>query len=221
MANQRISQDKRALVIAGLVEGLPIRAVCRACRVGKNGVKRIIAETGEALADYMMRTFTGLQSERLEIDEQWQYVGQHGQRMRTKQAGEGDFWVWCALDPDSKLVVTYRVGTRRSYMAEELIADLAKRVPGCVQITTDKNPNYLGPIRAYFGERANYAVETKVFHDPREWDPAAWPQKRKNGVPKIAKATRESMLGEPDLGTSTTAHVKRVFLSIRQELARF
>jgi len=112
MANQRLSKDKRALILSVLAEGTPINAVCRMFSVGKNAVLRVIAETGEALADYMGREFRDLPCARLEFDEQWQYVGQHGQRMEQKEPGEGDFWLWCAIDPDTKLVVSYHIGRR-------------------------------------------------------------------------------------------------------------
>ena len=96
MPNQRLSKDKRALVLSALCEGTPINAVCRMFKVGKNSVLRVIAETGEALADYMDRNFRDLPCKRIEMDEQWQYVGIHGQRMesRNDQTERGDLWLW-------------------------------------------------------------------------------------------------------------------------------
>jgi hypothetical protein len=55
MANQRLSIERRALILSALGEGTPVNAVCRMFKVGKNSVLRIIAETGEAFADYMDR----------------------------------------------------------------------------------------------------------------------------------------------------------------------
>src|SRR5215212_3897817 len=103
MANQRISTDKQALILSLLSEGTPINAVCRVLRVGKHGVLRIIEETGEALNAYMSRAFVGLRCERVACDEQWQYVFKHGQRMIVKEKGRGDFWLWAAMDCDTKL----------------------------------------------------------------------------------------------------------------------
>src|SRR5262245_45256617 len=91
MPAKRLSKEKRALALSILAEGTPIRGVCRTLAVGKNTVARLIAETGEALQDYMSRTFRGLQSELLEIDEQWQYVGIHGSRMVNDDPNKGDF----------------------------------------------------------------------------------------------------------------------------------
>jgi len=119
MANKRLSQDKRALVLAALCEGTPI--------------------------------FRDLPCKRLEFDEQWHYVGIHGQRMQAKEKDRGDFWLWCAIDPDTKLVLSYRVGRRDRITGEDFVADVAKRVSGPVQIATDNHLQYAFHIRSAFG----------------------------------------------------------------------
>jgi len=97
---------------------------------------------------------------------------------------------------------------------------VASRVKGTVQITTDNHRSYANHIRAFFGfDGVNYGTETKIFGEPDSL--TEWQKRRKNGVPQIAKATREVVFGSPDLGTCTTAHIERVFLTVRQELTRF
>jgi hypothetical protein len=81
MANKRLSKEKQALVLAALCEGTPINAVTRMFHVGKHAVLRVIRETGEAFADYMDANFRDLPCSRIEMDEQWQYVGAHGSRL--------------------------------------------------------------------------------------------------------------------------------------------
>lgn len=220
MPAQRLSKTKRALVIAALAEGTPINAICRMFQCGDKTVQRIIEETGEALAVYMHENFRDLPCTRIEMDEQWQYVGVHGQRTEERTEGKGDFWLWCAIDPDTKLVFSYRVDRRTWHASECFVEDVASRVKGPVQIATDNHRSYAGHIRTFFGyEGYSYGTETKVFVDPE--NPTAWQQRRKNGVPQVAKATREAVIGVPDMATLTTAHIERVFLSVRQELARF
>ena len=101
MPNQRLSKEKRALVLAALCEGTPINAVTRMFKTGKHAVLRVIEETGEALADYTRTKFRDLSVDRIEMDEQWQYVRIHGQRTEDKVAGRGDYWLWAAIDPDT------------------------------------------------------------------------------------------------------------------------
>jgi IS1 family transposase len=184
MPNLRLSTDKRALVLAALCEGTPINAVCRISGVAKETVLRIIRETGEALADYMMTKFRDLPCKRVELDEQWQYVGKHGQRMMKKEAERGDFWLWCAVDPDTKLVFSYRVGRRTSDVGQDFLYDVAKRVRGPVQIATDNFAQYPFHVRGAFGyEGYSYGTETKVFGEPQNWPRTEAEDRRKHGIP--------------------------------------
>lgn len=72
------------------------------------------------------------------MDEQWQYVGEHGQRMvGKKDADKGDFWLWADIDSDTKLIVSFRIGRRDWNTSEEFIEDIAGRITGYTQIATD------------------------------------------------------------------------------------
>src|SRR5947207_11448863 len=101
MANKRLSKEKQALVLAALCEGTPIEAVARMFKTGTNTITRVIRETGKAFTDYMDANFRDLPCSRIEMDEQWQYVGCHAGRMPKtttvygkKDKTRGDFWLW-------------------------------------------------------------------------------------------------------------------------------
>src|SRR2546429_8673314 len=103
--NKRLSKEKQALVLSALCEGTPIRACARMFKVGKDTIHRVICETGEAFADYMDAEFRDLRCARIEMDEQWQYVGCHAGRMpkrkeiwEPKDKTRGDFWLWACID---------------------------------------------------------------------------------------------------------------------------
>ena len=112
MPKPRLSKPKRALILAALCEGTPINAVTRMFNTGKHAVLRVIEESGEALAHYMRENFRDLPVQRIEMDEQWQYVHTHGQRMEKKEHGKGDYWLWAAIDPDTKLVFSHLIARR-------------------------------------------------------------------------------------------------------------
>ena len=222
MANNRISTAKRVFILAALAEGTPINAVCRMVGVGKHAVLRLIEETGEALGAYMHANFRDLCVARLAMDEQWQFVGKHGQRMMKKESGKGDFWLWAGIDSDTKLIVSFRIGQRDWNTSEDFIEDIAKRITGHVQIATDAHRSYVRHIKAFFSEDRtsySYGIEKKVFTDA--FVPEEFPKRRNNGIPKIANAEREAIVGNPDLRTTTTCHIERFFLTMRQELKRF
>jgi IS1 family transposase len=188
--------------------------------VAKDTILRIIEETGTALADYMHREFRDLPCARIEMDEQWQYVAKHGQRMNKREPNRGDFWLWCAVDSDTKLVINYYVGRRDWRAAEDFVQGTAKRTKGNAQVATDGLASYIPAIRAYFGD-VDYGTEIKTFGEPNTLNASDWHLKRKNGVEKIVSAKREVVFGSPDLGSLTTSHIERVFLSVRQECTRF
>jgi len=221
MPAKRISTDKQVFILAALSEGTPINAVARMFRVGKHAILRVIEETGEALIDYMGREFRDLPCERVAMDEQWQYVGKHGQRMVKKEAGRGDFWLWAAIDSDTKLLFSFLVGRRDWNTGEDFVRDAAKRVTGPVQIATDPHRSYAVHIPAYFGADASYGTDKKVFSDGNEFKPELFAKKRKNGVQKIVKSEREALVGNVNLETLTTSHIERFFLTMRQEVTRF
>ena len=223
MANKRLSKEKQTLVLMALCEGMPIRACARMYKVGKNTIHRLICETGEAFADYMDKELRDLPCLRIEMDEQWQYVGCHAGRMVNKKDLErGDFWLWAAIDADTKLVLSHRVGKRDWITGWTFVRDVSERVSGPVQIATDQLPAYAGHIREHFGyEGYSYGTETKIFGEPHLPDGTLSRLGRNEGVRKMVTAEREVVVGSPDLESLTTSHIERAFLTVRQELKRF
>jgi IS1 family transposase len=221
MAN-RLSNDRQALILAALCEGTPIRAVARVFKSEKKIVSRVIRETGEAFADYMDRNLRDLPCSRVEMDEQWQYVGCHAGRMVKPQQGKGDFWLWLCIDADTKLVFSYRVGKRDYWTGYDFVKDVRERVKGAVQIATDNLRAYPFLIRTHFGyEGYSFGTETKIFGEPMLPDGTLAQLGRNEGVRRLKTTERKAVVGSPDLGSLTTSHVERAFLSVRQELKRF
>ena len=223
MANKRLSKEKQTLVLMALCEGMPIRACARMYKVGKNTIHRLICETGEAFADYMDKELRDLSCLRIEMDEQWQYVGCHAGRMvNRKDPKRGDFWLWAAIDADTKLVLSHRVGKRDWVTGNLFVKDVSERVSGPVQIATDQLPAYAGHIRMHFGyEGYSYGTETKVFGEPHLPDGTLARLGHNEGVRKMQTVEREAVVGSPDLESLTTSHIERAFLTVRQELKRF
>lgn len=227
--NKRISKEKQALLLAALCEGTPINAACRMFRIGKHAAIRVIRETGEAFADYMDREFRDLSCARIEMDEQWQYVGCHAGRMprHTTVYGKrdmtrGDFWLWACIDADTKLVLSHRIGKRDMNTGRTFVHDVRSRVKGRVQIATDNFKQYPWHIREAFGyDGFSYGMETKVFGEPEMLDGTLARLRKNEGVRKMMTAERKTVYGSPDLGSVTTSHIERAFLTVRQELKRF
>jgi IS1 family transposase len=142
--------------------------------------------------------------------------------MMQPEKGRGDFWPWAAIDADTKLLFSHRIGKRDWSTGYAFVGDVRKRVKGPVQIATDQLPAYAGHIRTHFGyEGYTYGTETKIFGEPYLPDGTLARLGRNEGVRKMVTAEREAVVGSPDLESLTTSHIERVFLSVRQELKRF
>src|SRR4051812_36229725 len=109
----RLPPEKRQQVIASLVEGNSIRATVRMTGVAKNTVTKLLTDMGVVCSALMDREMRDLQCERVQVDEIWSFVGCKEKNVPDERRGEfgiGDVWTWVALDADTKLVPTYRVG---------------------------------------------------------------------------------------------------------------
>jgi IS1 family transposase len=223
MPNKRLSKERQALVLSALCEGAPINAVSRMFKTDKAAILRVIRETGEAFADYMDKEMRDLPCLRIEMDEQWQYVGCHAGRMANRKDPErGDFWLWACIDADTKLVFSHKIGKRDWSTGYAFVGDVRQRVKGPVQIATDQLPAYAGHIKMHFGYVGySYGTETKVFGEPHLPDGTLARFGHNEGVRKMETVERKSVVGSPDLESLTTSHIERVFLSVRQELKRY
>src|SRR5439155_4450513 len=63
----------------------------------------------------------------------------------------GDQYTWVALDRNTKLVLSYRIGKRTAANAYHFVRDLAERVHGRIQLTTDGFVPYVGAVEDAFG----------------------------------------------------------------------
>src|SRR5712691_11566032 len=109
----QLSRARRAEVIRCLVEGNSIRATVRMTGVAKNTVAKLLVDMGTACSVHMDMTMRDLPCERLQVDEIWTFVGSKAKNVPESKRGEyGDWWTWVAIDADTKLVPTFRVGSR-------------------------------------------------------------------------------------------------------------
>lgn len=132
------------------------------------------------------------------------------------------FWLWAAIDADTKLVFSHKIGKRDWITGYDFVGDVRSRVKGAVQIATDNLRAYPFHIRTHFGYTGySYGTETKIFGEPMLPDGTLARLGRNEGVRKMVAAERKEVVGSPDLETLTTSHIERVFLTVRQELKRF
>jgi IS1 family transposase len=149
-----LSVTARAKALSLLVEGMGVNAASRITGVSKSAILKLLADVGEACAAYQDRVMRNLTCKRLQCDEIWAFVAKKEKNVRSgdeKMRGYGDAYTWTAIDPETKLIPCWHVGTRNAASANAFISDLASRLANRVQLTTDGYRAYLKAVEGAFG----------------------------------------------------------------------
>lgn len=106
MAN-RLSAEKRALILRALVEGGSVRGTARIAGVSKNTVTKLLLDAGRVCAEYMDGKLRNLPCKAIQVDEAWAFIYAKEKNVETAKAAPkdaGDVWTWTALCDDTKLI---------------------------------------------------------------------------------------------------------------------
>src|SRR5262249_55230326 len=130
-------------------------------------ILRLLEAIGTAARAYQDITFRNLPTQRVQADEQWAFIYSKDRNTppELRETGErGDCWTWVAIDADHKLVITWRVGKRDAENAVIFMDDLAARMNGRIQLTTDALNAYFRAVEQAFGfHGVDYARLIKTF----------------------------------------------------------
>lgn len=123
----RLDAETRTTVLSCLLEGCSIRATVRMTGVSKKCVMRLLAEARAVAAKFQDAMLRELTCRRVQVDALWGFIYckqiNVTAKISNKHAAAGDVWLWTALDADSKLIISWRLGGRGAYDANVFIAD--------------------------------------------------------------------------------------------------
>lgn len=213
----KLSREKRIQVLSALVEGNSIRSTVRMTGIAKNTVVKLLAEVGSLCAEYQDKMLRNLNCKRIQCDEIWSYCYAKEKNVPKDKKGIygfGDVWTWVAIDPETKLVVSWLVGHRDPAHARVFIQDLSERLANKVQLTTDGLRAYLVAVEDVFGADVDYAMLVKLY-GPEISDSGRY------SPPKCIGARRQSIVGKPKKEHVSTSYVERQNLTMRMNMRQF
>jgi len=214
MAMRKLSTEKRAMILNCLVEGNSVAATCRLTKASKVTVLRLLADAGTLAAEYHDLVVRDLSVDRVEVDEIWSYVGAKQKQVDAGANGEGSTWTWTAIDADSKLMISYLVGKRDGGYALEFAYDMADRIEGRFQLTSDGLAAYLDAVSDAFGDGIDYAMLIKVYGATR-------PEHARYSPAECTCTRKQPIIGNPDKALVSTSYVERQNLTVRMQNRRF
>jgi hypothetical protein len=133
-----LDMHKQTMVIGGLAEGCSIRSLERLTGIHRDTIMRLGVRVGQGCAKLLDAKMHDLGCKQLQFDEIWGFIGKKQRHLGPNdKSGYGDVWTFCAIDADTKLVPSFKVGKRDLVTAKIFVDDVARRVRSRVQISLD------------------------------------------------------------------------------------
>jgi IS1 family transposase len=155
---KRASVDLIVRVIACLAEGLGIQGTTRVFEVDPNTVLQWLVEAAEQLQAFSRHVLHDVRVRQVQLDELFALLSAvKDHEVRAAEAIEclerSPQWVWVAMDPESKLLLTLEVGDHTLATAQRVVHQMAQVLaPDCAPLfLTDGFREYLTALLTHDG----------------------------------------------------------------------
>lgn len=213
---KQLTKEQRVAVIRCLVEGCSIRSTTRITGISKNTIQKLTRDLGEKVLEFQDAMFHDLTCARVQCDEIWNFCYAKEKNLPDAmkgQPGVGSMWTWTAMDAQTKLVFSWKIGTRDAITGGEFMQDVASRLAHRVQLTTDGHTVYLNAVEEAFGGSIDYAQLVKIYGNE--------PEETRYSPGKCLGAEKRPKVGNPDLAHVSTSYAERQNLNIRMQNRRY
>jgi transposase-like protein len=162
-----LDKGKILVVLNALLEGQSIRSVERITGIHRDTITRWMVRAGDACESIHDKRVRHVQARYIQADEMWSFIGKKDAGFEYQgnvtSGHRGEAWVYVALDADSKLVLSYRLGSRDQENAFCFLRDLRERVLGDFQLTTDGFSGYVLAAYRTMRQGVSYGQLVKAY----------------------------------------------------------
>src|SRR5215472_7856903 len=156
---KRVALDQLVWAVGALAEGLGIRAVARVFEVDPNTVLAWLVEVAEHATAFSRYFLHDVHVTQVQLDELFALLsavktGEVSEAEAVERLSRAPHWVWAAIDPVTKLLVTVDVGDRTLAMAQHVVHQVVQVLaPGCMPLfLTDGFKEYATALLTHFGQ---------------------------------------------------------------------
>ena len=213
-----LPREKKIQVITALVEGCSIRSIERMYDVHRDTIMRLMVRTGQHCMTLMDDLMRDIPAGTYQCDEVWCYVRKKDKRLTREEKHNHDIgsqFIFIAMEAETKLIPSWRVGKRAPELAYGLMVDLADRMNGGrPTIITDGFVPYLDAVDSAFGVDVDFAQLVKVVSEVRK--PA-----REGYIPAtVVRCDKMTVTGRPDPRQISTSLIERQNMTVRMSMRR-
>lgn len=213
-AGLRLPKEKIVQVVHMLVEGVGIRAIERLTNVHRDTILNVLEFAGKRSEQFFNNTILNVKVNAVQIDELYAFVNKKQRNCFPYEVDFGDQYTYLAIEPFTKLVLSYHTGKRDEFNTEIFINDLSLRVSReqSFDITSDGFPAYTSAVSTEFEGEAGYAQLVKNFHLLKM---------AKESGEHIPCMEKNIIFGERKNQSISTSYIERLNLSVRTFTKRF
>lgn len=179
---------------------------------------RLLVETGKKAELVLDSKIKNIRARHIQIDEAWTFVRKKNKHLKIEDMVDrrlGTQFVFSAMDKDTKLILTFKLGKRELKTVIPFINDLKQKISGHTHITTDSYPQYIGAIIDAFGfNKASHTQLIKVY------SPNGDPKREGYSPIDFVTTRKRTIFGNPPKNQISTSHIERQNLTLRMSLRR-
>jgi len=156
---KRVAPDLLVWAVGALAEGLGIRAVARVFEVDPNTVLQWLVEVADHATAFSRYFLHDVRVTQVQLDELFALLsavqaGEVSEAKAITRLSRSPHWVWTAMDPVTKLLLTIDVGDRTLAMAQGVVHQVVQVLaPGCVPLfLTDGFKEYATALLTHCGQ---------------------------------------------------------------------